>query len=403
MQVTCQLREAGYEAYWAGGCVRDQLLNHEPTDYDVATSARPEEIRKLFGKHRTLAIGASFGVITVLGPKAAGPIEVATFREDTTYSDGRRPDQVHYSTAREDAQRRDFTINGMFFDPSSEEVIDYVGGQADLDQGIIRAIGDPEERIEEDKLRMLRAVRFTATFDFKLDAATAAAVRSRANQLTVVSAERVGAEMRRMLVHKNRAHAVELLRQTGLLAVVLPQHPEPDSGGSWERTQTLLEALEKPSFSTALASLLLHHSNSDTVSAVNDLWRLTNKEVERTEWLLAQATALAGARRHYWPDVQRVLIHDGMSDLLVMIRAQTRLKLMDAGDLEFVEGRLAWPVERLNPPPLLTGDDLVRHGLAPSKTFRELLESVRNAQLEGEIGSLQEALSLVDRILDDRP
>lgn len=165
VEVVERLRTAGYEALWAGGCVRDQLLQRTPKDYDVATSAHPDQIRDVFGRRRTLPIGAAFGVITVLGPKSAGQIEVATFRQDATYSDGRHPDSVTFSTAEEDARRRDFTINGLFYDPLNEQVIDFVGGQQDIDRRVVRAIGDPYERIAEDKLRMLRAVRFSATFD----------------------------------------------------------------------------------------------------------------------------------------------------------------------------------------------------------------------------------------------
>ncbi|HTN74368.1 MAG TPA: CCA tRNA nucleotidyltransferase, partial [Pirellulaceae bacterium] len=222
-EVVAQLRDAGFEALWAGGCVRDQLLGHTPKDYDVATSARPEQIRNLFGHRRTLAIGASFGVITVIGTKASGQLDVATFRRDAGYSDGRRPDSVTFSSAEEDAQRRDFTINGLFFDPLTDQVIDYVGGQDDLRRGIVRAIRDPYERFREDKLRMLRAVRFTACFNFAIDPPTLAAMRDEAHAITIVSGERIAAEMRRMLVHSQRAKAVELLSEAQLLVEILPE------------------------------------------------------------------------------------------------------------------------------------------------------------------------------------
>ena len=218
-----KLRAAGYEALWAGGCVRDQLLEREPKDYDVATSATPEQVRDVFGRRRTLAIGAAFGVITVPGKGNEGQVEVATFRQDATYSDGRHPDSVKFSSAKEDAQRRDFTINGLFFDPLEDRVIDYVGGQDDLSKKVVRAIGDPDQRIGEDKLRMLRAVRFAATYDFELDAGTASAIRQRASEMTVVSAERIAEELRRMLSHPDRARAVSLLEAVDLLGVILPE------------------------------------------------------------------------------------------------------------------------------------------------------------------------------------
>ena len=198
LEVVRQLRTAGFEAYWAGGCVRDELLGRTPKDYDVATNATPPQIRALFGNTRTLPLGAAFGVITVLGPRSAGMIEVATFRQDAEYSDGRHPDHVTFSSAREDAARRDFTINGMFFDPVDGQVIDFVGGQADLRDHLIRAIGSPRLRFGEDKLRMLRAVRFTAAFGFSLDAETAATIREMAHEIPVVSPERIAMEMRRV-------------------------------------------------------------------------------------------------------------------------------------------------------------------------------------------------------------
>src|SRR3954462_14353308 len=200
LEIAQKLRDAGFEALWAGGCVRDESLGLTPKDYDVATSATPDQIRDLFGRRRTLPIGASFGVITVLGPRHAGQIEVATFRTDAAYSDGRHPDSVTFTTAEHDAQRRDFTINGLFFDPISNEVVDYVNGQEDLKRRTIRAIGDPRLRLSEDKLRMLRAVRFAASFDFSIDLDTLQAIQKMAPEINTVSAERIGSEIRRMLI-----------------------------------------------------------------------------------------------------------------------------------------------------------------------------------------------------------
>src|SRR5215468_2735973 len=203
VQVVRRLRQAGYEALWAGGCVRDELLGVEPVDYDVATSARPEEVQRTFA--HTVEVGVSFGVVEVIGPRRPDgsfpKVQVATFRSDGAYVDGRRPESVVFSTAAEDAQRRDFTINGMFFDPLESRVIDYVGGLADLKAGVLRAIGDPRARFREDKLRLMRAVRMAARFDFPIEAGTAAAVREMAPQITVVSSERIAEELRKMLAH----------------------------------------------------------------------------------------------------------------------------------------------------------------------------------------------------------
>ncbi|HVT30989.1 MAG TPA: CCA tRNA nucleotidyltransferase, partial [Lacipirellulaceae bacterium] len=223
LEIAQKLRAAGFEALWAGGCVRDELLGLTPKDYDVATSATPDQIRDLFGHRRTLPIGAAFGVISVLGPRSAGQIEVATFRADATYSDGRHPDSVTFTNAEHDAQRRDFTINGLFFDPIANEVVDYVGGRQDLKRRIIRAIGDPRLRLREDKLRMLRAVRFAAAFGFIIDPDTLQAIQEMAPDINTVSAERIGMEIRRMLIDPNRAAAITLLRETNLLPHVIPE------------------------------------------------------------------------------------------------------------------------------------------------------------------------------------
>ena len=212
--VVRQLRAAGYVALWAGGCVRDLLLGRGAEDYDVATSATPEQVRTLFGKRRTLAVGESFGVIIVLPPsKTAEPVEVATFRTEGVYLDGRRPTEVAFSTPEEDAQRRDFTINGMFYDPIEQRVLDYVGGEADLHRKVLRAIGDPHARMTEDKLRMLRAVRFAATLEFELDPTTRAAVQLMAPEMRVVSAERIAQELHKVLAHRTRVRGFSCWRR----------------------------------------------------------------------------------------------------------------------------------------------------------------------------------------------
>jgi tRNA nucleotidyltransferase/poly(A) polymerase len=224
IEVVQRLRAGNFTALWAGGCVRDHLLGKTPKDYDVATNATPKQVRKLFRGLTTVDVGASFGVIVVVAPnKAAGEVEVATFRSDGSYSDGRRPDSVTFSSPEEDAQRRDFTINGMFFDPLEHKVLDFVGGERDLSQGYIRAIGDPHDRMREDKLRLLRAVRFTAQLEFGLARATKAAVTEMASEIHVVSAERIAAELRRMLTDQHRHIAVALADEVGLLREILPE------------------------------------------------------------------------------------------------------------------------------------------------------------------------------------
>jgi tRNA nucleotidyltransferase/poly(A) polymerase len=398
-----QLREAGFEAVWAGGCVRDQLLGKRPKDYDVATSARPEQVRELFGRRRTLAIGAAFGVIAVLAPRReAGQIEVATFRSDAAYSDGRHPDSVTFSTAEHDAQRRDFTINGLFYDPLAERTIDYVGGVADLERSVVRAIGDPFARIAEDKLRMLRAVRFAATFEFALDDATLAAVQQQAHELVIVSAERVAAELKRMLVHKHRVRAVTLLRESGLLEVVLPEakslyeftrDDDPDS--PWNRTLAVLRKLKKPSFPTALAALMREICQSaesppadggiGLAEEICRRWRLSNDEIAGVAWLLLHHATIRSAHATPWPALQRILVAPRVDALLAFSEAVASVLDEGIAAIDFCRTKLALPREVLDPPPLLTGDDLKQAGIPPGPEFKRLLEAIRDAQLEGRV------------------
>jgi hypothetical protein len=434
LEIVQKLRAAGFEALWAGGCVRDELLGLVPKDYDVATSATPDQIQDLFGRRRTLAIGAAFGVVTVLGTRAAGQIEVATFRTDAAYSDGRHPDSVSFTDAEHDAQRRDFTINGLFYDPVARQVVDYVGGQNDLERRIVRAIGDPRLRFREDKLRLLRAVRFSATFDFEIEPGTLQAIREMAAEITSVSAERIGTEIRRMLVHANRSRAVRLLEEGGLLRHILPEVARL-SAKEFERTVGVLDALREPSLPLALAALLIRVPETERTAysvpstecdeacelppfqiqgpglklpagyplsgsppaahSAGRRLRYTNKEIERTAWLVSNLAVVAAARETPWPRLQRVLTHPGATELVALQEALT-----GPSDPEnrFCRERLAWPAERLNPAPLVDGSDLIAHGLAPGPQFSELLEHVRDAQLNGQIATREEALALVDRL-----
>ncbi len=398
--VTGKLREAGHEAFWAGGCVRDRLLRRTPKDYDVATDAEPEQVQELFGRRKTLALGAAFGVITVLGKKAEGQIEVATFRQDTTYSDGRHPDAVIFTSAEEDAKRRDFTINGLFYDPLADRIIDFVGGQDDLKRGVIRAIGKARLRFEEDKLRMLRAVRFAATFGFSIEEATLAAIQQMAGELQVVSAERIAAELRRMLTGDGRRRATELLYESRLLPELLPDDvaiPKSESR-EWQDKLVELDALEDPEFSLATASLLAGICNLSQSKAVCNAWKLSNAEESRIVWLVKHRRSLDEADRDDWPKIQRLLIHDGAGDLVNILAARRAAGTAAGNGLEFCRERLAWPTGKLNPEPLITGDDLIEHGIPPGRRYPKLLEAVRDAQLDGEIASKEEALQLVDRL-----
>ena len=410
LDVVQKLRAAGYESYWAGGCVRDQLLGIAPKDYDVATIATPEQVQELFGRRRTLPIGAAFGVICVVGPKGAGQIEVATFRQDLGYTDGRRPDAVAYCSAKEDALRRDFTINGLFYDPTQEQIIDFVDGQKDLAARLVRAIGDPAHRFEEDKLRMLRAVRFASTFDFTLDPATADVIRRMASEVTVVSAERIAVEMEKMLVHPNRTVALRLLRETKLLDVVLPElttfletHPD-----RLEPTLTILSQLkpieveptngeDRSAMATAMATLLREAVDAETIARIGRRWKLTNRVINRAAWLLKHQEMIRSATSLRWSELQPILIEPGIADLLCMADAVATVEPDLQPAIAHCRERLALPPEELNPTPLLDGNDLLRLGLQPGPNLGRLLAQIRTAQLDAQISTKEEALWIVEK------
>ncbi len=395
LEVVRQLRAAGHEALWAGGCVRDALLGVSPKDYDVATSALPEQVRTVFGRRRTLPLGAAFGVITVLGPKHAGQIEVATFRTERDYADGRRPDRVAFTTAEHDASRRDFTINGLFYDPVDELVVDYVDGQVDLRDKVIRAIGDPAQRFDEDKLRMLRAARFAAALGFRIEHNTAQAIVEHAKEITVVSAERIGSELRRMLLDAKRAMAVALLQELALLPVVLPELSDylPDDMSAFDNAS---KRLCQPSLSVVLACLLHPHVEPIAIGRRAKALKFTRKESERAQWLSEHVSEIAGAASKPWSQVQPFLAHDGGAELVALYQALHG----EDNDSRFCRSKLALPVEELDPPPLLSGGDLVQQGHKPGPLFSSLLSRIRSAQLDGEIATPEQAIHWVQQQTD---
>jgi poly(A) polymerase len=433
VEVVRRLREAGHQALLAGGCVRDLLMGHPPSDFDVATDARPEEVMRIF--RRTVPVGVSFGVVRVLGPRDAGEVEVATFRSDGAYLDGRHPESVRFSTAEEDASRRDFTINGMFLDPLDGSVLDHVGGREDLRRGVVRAIGDPAERFREDKLRLLRAVRFAARFGFELEPATRAAVGSMAAQIRVVAAERVADELRKMLVHPSRAAAMRLALDVGLVREVLPplvamrglpQHkPACPDGDLWDHTMLALESLgPAPSFPLAFATLL-HDVGKPSTRGLKDgrmtfhnheivgrriadelsrALKLSNAERERVAWLVEQHQALGAAKELRESRLKAILASPGIDELLELHRADALASNGDTAQVDYCRWYLAnQPQGPIDPPPLVTGHDLQKRlGLAPGPQFKGLLDSVREAQLERVVGSKAEALEWVRRLLQGR-
>jgi poly(A) polymerase len=425
--VVRRLRAAGYETYLAGGCVRDRLLGREPGDYDVATAAPPDAVRKLF--RRTVGVGAAFGVILVL--EGDWQFEVATFRSDDAYVDGRHPTAVHFGTAEMDAQRRDFAINALFQDPETGEVIDFVGGRADLKAGVVRAIGDAAARIKEDRLRMLRAVRFAARFDFAIAPDTMAAIRAAAPSVTDMAAERIGDEIVKMLTEGRAKRAFELLDATGLLGVVLPEiaamhgveqtpdhHPE---GDVWVHTLLLLDQLPAGAAETLALGCLLHdvakpvtierrddgritfygHTERGADMAVEMVQRLKrSREVwERVHYLVKNHLRLVAAPEMRISTLKRMLAEDGFDELLHLARIDA---LASSGDLQFVlycQRRRAELAADVKPPRLLTGRDLIAMGFEAGPELGQSLRALETAQLEGEVRTREEAEDWVRRRL----
>lgn len=433
ISVVKQLQDAGHEALWAGGCVRDELLGLTPKDYDIASDARPETVQALF--RRTLAIGASFGVIEVLGPRQDGKhqtVQVATFRTDAGYSDGRRPDQVVYSSAREDALRRDFTVNGMFFDPIKSQLHDYVGGQNDLHARILRAIGDPAVRFKEDKLRLLRAVRIATRFELNIDPDTEAAIKAMAAELPVVSAERIAEELRQLLVHPRRVHGLNLLINLGLAAAIMPELlpmrglpqglPDQPTGDLWDHVMRVMDLLgPAPSFPLAMGTLLHDVGKPRTVGRTPDRYtfyhhehvgarmadeialrlKLSNSERERIGWLVEKHQYLADAPRMRPSKLKTILSDPGIHELLTLHRADALATGKNVEHVEFCEKLLhQWTAADLNPPAFVTGHDLQGSNLPAGPAYKKLLDQVREAQLDGTVRTREEALELLRRLIE---
>ncbi|NNJ24480.1 CCA tRNA nucleotidyltransferase [Alienimonas chondri] len=403
-----ELSRAGYRALFAGGCVRDRLLGKTPKDYDVATDAPPAAVRETFGRKRTLAVGESFGVIVVLPNRRRFPgaqqVEVATFREDAGYADGRRPDAVRFSTPEADALRRDFTINGLFEDPATGEVIDFVGGVADLEAGVLRAIGDPADRMAEDALRMLRFVRFATVLEFWPDEETSAAVLAAADNITAVSGERIGQEMRRLLAAPRRDQGVAMLHAAGLLGYVAPSVAalSPTERSRTRQALRLLPGWQPGPVSFPLTLAALYAQVGSAEEAVRG-WRLSNDEARRSEDLLANLGALGGFEALPTHRKKRLLAGAFARDLIALERAMRRADGDDGtgtatADADAAETFLnETPAAELSPAPLLTGGDLIAAGCQPGPQFKQMLDEAYDAQLDGTVRSTEEALALVTR------
>lgn len=431
------LRQHGFQAYLVGGCVRDLLLQREPKDYDVATDATPDEVMNIFPE--TYAVGAQFGVVLVPAPEdassnastpASHAVEVATFRSDIGYSDGRHPDEVRFSRdPREDVARRDFTINGMLLDPVSDEVLDFVGGREDLKAGIIRTIGEPERRFAEDKLRMLRAVRFAARFEYQIEPSTFAAIQQFAHEIKAVSRERVRDELTRMLTEGHARRAFLLLDESGLLKHILPDisamkgvaqppefHPE---GDVFVHTLLLLENLPNPCPLTLAWGALLHDVGKpptfrvapDRIRFDNHVevgvkmaeeicrnLRFSNDDTEQILSLVDNHMRFGHATRMKESTMKRFLRLPAFDEHLALHRADCLASHRNLSTYEFVQQkRDEIPPEKIRPSPLVTGDDLIAAGHAPGPKFREILNAVEDAQLEGRLPSRDAALEFVRR------
>jgi len=414
-----RLREAGHQAYLAGGCVRDQLLGRRPLDFDVATSAPPETVQRLFP--RTAPVGAEFGVILVV--EKGRPFEVATFRSDDAYVDGRRPSQVHFGSAEDDAQRRDFTINALFLDPLSGEVVDFVGGRADLAAGTIRAIGDARSRIAEDRLRMLRAVRLAARLGFTLEPATQAAIAASAPTITDIAAERIGDEIVKILTEGAARRGFELLAATGLLEPILPEvarmrgvaqgpeyHPE---GDVFTHTLLLLDQLSAGGAETLALGALLHdvakpvcvgehqgritfygHPPVGAGMAIVICQRLRRSRAtwERVDYLVRNHLRLVQAPEMRLSTLKRMLREEGFDELLALARMDALASNRDLRYVGFCERRRAELArDEMRPPRLLAGDDLIALGYPPGPLFGEILTALEEAQLENQVHTRQDA------------
>ena len=387
-----RLRADGFRALFAGGCVRDRLLGRTPKDYDVATNATPECVLRLFPRAR--AVGAKFGVVLV--HRFRFDIEVATFRSDGEYTDGRHPNQVTFGTEVADAQRRDFTINGLFFDPIDEKVIDHVGGRADLAARVLRTIGDPEQRFREDHLRMLRAVRFAAELDFEIDAATFAAMRHRADQLRTISPERVWMELTRILASPRRGRGWKLLVDSELRRHLSPEWP-----GDADGDETALRRLDRLPHEERPAALGLAAAITDVspreIAARCRLLRLSNAETDVVEWLVRSLSLIRDPDRLELADLKLLLRNEAWSQLVELLAADLGARNLEQTPVEVLVARARKiPPDAIASRPLLTGDELMHVGFQPGSVLGELLRGLTRAQLNEEIRTKQEAWEWIE-------
>ena len=424
--IATKLRQEGHVAYFAGGCVRDMVRGLPPQDIDIATDAQPEKVQRVFP--RTYAVGAHFGVIVVL--ENGFQFEIATFRSDDAYLDGRRPTAVHYSSPEEDARRRDFTINGMFFDPTKNEVIDFVGGQTDLKAKLIRAIGDPAQRFAEDRLRMLRAVRFASVLEFEIEEQTWNALGKSADSIIEISAERIRDELVRIFLSRHRVRGWDLLDRSGLLRAVLPEiepmkgceqppqfHPE---GDVFQHTRLMLKLLPENVSVPLVFSVILHDvakpatarvdpegrirfNDHDRVGAemteqIMERLRFSRTEIDATVEMVRQHMVFKDVPRMRVAKLKRFMARPTFEEELELHRVDCASSHAMLDNYEFLQRKKEeFANEPIIPPPLLTGNDLIALGMKPGPKFGEILEAVETRQLEGTLKTHEEALEWVKR------
>lgn len=422
--VAARLRERGHLAYFAGGCVRDIVRGETPKDFDIATDANPEGVQKLFP--HTYAVGAHFGVILVV--ENGFQFEVATFRADDVYVNGRRPSAVHFSSPEEDARRRDFTINGMFYDPVAEKVIDFVGGRADIQAKLVRAIGDPGQRFAEDRLRMLRAVRFATVLDYKIDHETWDALLANVVSINEISAERIREELVRMFLSSNRTRGWDLLDSSGLMRAILPEidamkgcaqpeqfHPE---GDVFEHTRLMLQFLREKVSVPLVFAVLLHDVAKPRTATVDNTGRIrfnehdrigaemteeimrrlrfSGAEIDATVEMVRQHMVFKDVPKMRMAKLKRFMARPTFDDELELHRVDCQGSHRMLDNYEFLlRKREEFANEPIIPPPLVCGDDLIALGLKPSPKFGEILEAVETRQLEGTLRTREEALEWV--------
>lgn len=426
VSVVKRLRRAGYDALFAGGCVRDLLMKREPSDFDVATSAPPEKVMDLFD--RTVPVGISFGVVLVL--KGDIKIEVATFRADGAYLDGRRPESVTFCDASGDAIRRDFTINAMFYDPLDDQLMDHVGGRRDIEAHLIQTVGDPRERFGEDHLRMLRAARLATILNFSIDKKTEEAIRALAPNIASVSGERIRDELIQIMASHRRSDGIRHLDRLNLLGEILPEvtalkgvkqsptlHPE---GDVYEHTLLVLEQLGETNVRTAMSALLhdigkpaAHRKcnafygheiyGAETARDVCRRLKLSRSETDCICWTIAKHLTFKDARQMKESTLRRLLGHECFQVLLELHRADSVASTGNLSNHEFVRAKLEeYASEPILPPPLLRGDDLLALGVEQGPLMGEILRKVTDAQLEGRLTDMDGAIAYAKKVLKNR-